>query len=87
MKGSCGCFSSSAHFFKTHEESLLSLQPFLFCQFKKKHWSMVKEYALGTGHLPLGGLSRNSVARITDHPVMTLAVDHGCKALNSIQLT
>ena len=40
--------------------------------------------ALSTGNLPLEGLTRNSVARITDHPDMTLAVGSGLKA--SIQL-
>ena len=29
---------------------------------------------------PLGGLAENSVARITDHPDMILAVDIGCKS-------
>ena len=33
-----------------------------------------------TGKLPLGGLPRNSVVRITDHPDMTSAVYHGHKA-------
>ena len=30
--------------------------------------------ALSTGYLPRGGLPRNSVDRITDHPDMTSAV-------------
>ena len=41
---------------------------------------MVKECVLSTGYLPRGGLPRNSVDRITDHPDMTLAVDRGRKA-------
>ena len=35
---------------------------------------MVKECALSTGKLPLGGLPRNSVVRINDRPEMTSAV-------------
>ena len=38
---------------------------------------MVKECTLRTGKLPLGGLPRNSVVRITDHPDITSAVYHG----------
>ena len=41
---------------------------------------MAKRCALSTGYLPLGGLPRNSVDRITDRPDMTSAVDHGRKA-------
>ena len=43
---------------------------------------MAKECALSTCtcKLPLGGLPRNSVVRITDRPDMTSAVDHGRKA-------
>ena len=41
-----------------------------------------RKCALSTGSLPLGGLPRNNVTRITDCPDITLAVDHGCKALN-----
>ena len=41
---------------------------------------MTKGCALSTGYLPWGGLPRNSVGRITDHPDMTLAVDCGGKA-------
>ena len=41
---------------------------------------MAKGCALSTGNLPLGGLPRNSVDRITDRPDMTSAVYHGCKA-------
>ena len=37
---------------------------------------------LSTGKLPFGGLSRNSVDRITDCPNMTSAVYLGCKAIN-----
>ena len=38
---------------------------------------MAKGFALSTGYLPLGGLPRNSVDRITDRPDMTqlLTVD------------
>ena len=43
---------------------------------------MAKECTLSTGKLPLGGLPRNSVVRITDHPNMTSAVYCGCKAIN-----
>ena len=39
---------------------------------------------LGTGKLPLGGLTRKSVVSITDCPDMTLAVYHGRKALNQL---
>ena len=35
---------------------------------------------LSTGNLPLGGLPRNSVARIIELPEMTSAVYHECKA-------
>ena len=41
---------------------------------------MAKGCALSTGYLPRGGLPRNSVDRITDHPDMTSAVDRGRKA-------
>ena len=34
--------------------------------------------------MPLEGLPRNSVVRITDHPDMTSAVYRGSKALNQI---
>ena len=37
---------------------------------------MAKRCVLSTGNLPPGGLSRNSVAKITGCPDMTLAVDH-----------
>ena len=37
---------------------------------------MAKESALFTGKLRLGGLSRNSVVRITDGPDMTVNVRH-----------
>ena len=40
---------------------------------------MEKEWALSIGNLPLGGLPRNSVDRITDHPNMTSTVYHGSK--------
>ena len=43
---------------------------------------MVKECSLSTGRLPPGGLPRNGVVRITDHPDMTSVVNHGCKATN-----
>ena len=35
---------------------------------------MAKEYMLSTGKQPPGGLPRNSVVRITDHPDVTAAV-------------
>ena len=41
---------------------------------------MAKKCALSTGYLPLGGLPRNSVDRLTDRPDMTSAVDRGRKA-------
>ena len=41
---------------------------------------MAKGCALSTGYLLRGGLLRNSVVRITDHPEMTSAVDCGRKA-------
>ena len=41
---------------------------------------MAKGCALSTGFLPLGGLPRNSVDRITDRPDMTSVVDRGRKA-------
>ena len=41
---------------------------------------MAKGCVLSTGYLPRGGLPRNSVDRITDHPDMTSAVDRGRKA-------
>ena len=40
---------------------------------------MAKGCALSTGYLPLGGLPRNSVDRITYRPDMTSAVDLGVK--------
>ena len=43
---------------------------------------MAKGCALSPGYLPLGGLHRNSVDRITDRPDMTSAVDRGRKATN-----
>ena len=55
------------------------LQPFfLFCCFKKSICQlMAKECVQSAGNLPLGGLPRNSVDRITDCPDMTSAVDLG----------
>ena len=49
---------------------------------------MAKECNLCTGKLSLGvgGLPRNSVVRISDHPNMTSAVYHGCKATNQTNL-
>ena len=41
---------------------------------------VAKRCALSTGHLPRGGLPRNSVDRITDRPDRTSAVDRGRKA-------
>ena len=41
---------------------------------------MAKGCALSTGYLPRGGLPRNSVDRLTDHPDMTSTVDCGRKA-------
>ena len=46
---------------------------------------MAKGWALSTGDLPRGGLSRNSVDRMTDRPDMTSAVDRGRKALTQQQ--
>ena len=46
---------------------------------------MVKGCALSTGYLPRGGLPRNSVDRITEHPDMTSAVDRGRKASTQTQ--
>ena len=43
---------------------------------------MAKECTLSTGKLHLGGLPRNSVVRITDHPDMTSAVYRGHKGTN-----
>ena len=43
---------------------------------------MAKECMLSAGELSLGGLPRNSVARITDRCDMTSAVYHRCKAIN-----
>ena len=40
---------------------------------------MAKGCVLSTGYLPRGGLSRNSVDRITDRPDMISAVDCGRK--------
>ena len=50
------------------------------CQLMEKGW------ALSTSNLPLGGLPRNSVDRITDRPDMTSAVDCGRKALTQLNL-
>ena len=41
---------------------------------------MAKRCALSTGNLLRGGLPRNSVDRITDHPDMTSALYRGRKA-------
>ena len=43
---------------------------------------MVKECTLNVGKLPVLGLSRNSVVRITERPDMTSAVNRGRKASN-----
>ena len=40
-----------------------------------------------TGNLPLGGLPRNHVTRITDLHDMTLVVDHGHEALTQTNKT
>ena len=45
---------------------------------------MAKGWALSTGNLPRGGLPRNIVDRITDHPDMTAVVDRGRKALTQL---
>ena len=37
---------------------------------------------LGIGKLPEGGLPKNSLVRMTDHPNMTSAVYSGHKAIN-----
>ena len=42
---------------------------------------MAKGWSLNNGNLLRGGLPRNSVDRITDHPDMTSAVDRRRKAL------
>ena len=41
---------------------------------------MAKECMLSTAKLPLGGLPRNSVVNLIDHPDMTSAVYHGHEA-------
>ena len=46
---------------------------------------MAEGWALSTGNLPRGGLSRNSVDRITDRPDTTSAFDRGHKALTQQQ--
>ena len=46
---------------------------------------MANECTLSTGKLPLGGLPRNSVFRINDHPDMTTAVYCGHKVSNKIK--
>ena len=43
---------------------------------------MAKECTLRTGKVPLGGLPKKSVDRITDRLDMTSAVYLGCKAIN-----
>ena len=48
---------------------------------------MAKECRLSTDKLPLGGLPRNSMVRITDHPEMSFAVYPGCKASNQTNKT
>ena len=47
---------------------------------------MANECKLSTGKLPIGGLPRNSVVRIADHPDMTSAIHRGRKALNQIKI-
>ena len=49
------------------------------------HLSTWQKNALSTSKLPLGGLPRNSVVRITDRPDMTSAVYHGCRATNKVR--
>ena len=44
---------------------------------------MAKECMLSTDKLPLGGLPRNSVVRMTDSPDMTSAAYHGRKATSN----
>ena len=44
-----------------------------------------KKCALSTGNKSLGGLSKNSVAKITDHPDMTIAVNRGVKAHKAVR--
>ena len=55
----------------------LFLRPFfLFRRFKKSSCQlMAKRCALSTGHLPRGGLPRNSMNRISDRPDMSPVVD------------
>ena len=52
-------------------------------EFKKSSCQlMAKKFALSTDKLPLGGLSKISVVRITVRPDMTSSVYRGCKATN-----
>ena len=68
---------ASGTFFREDLIMKIFLRPFK----KSSCKLMAKEYASNTGYLLQGGLSRNSVYRITDRSDMTLAFDHGCKAL------
>ena len=45
---------------------------------------MAKEFTLSTRKLPLGGLPRNNMVRLTDGRDMTLAADCGRKTINQI---
>ena len=67
----------------------LFLRPFfLFRRFIKSSCQlMAKRCALSTGHLPRGGLPRNSVDKITERPDMTSAVDRGRKASTQTNTT
>ena len=62
----------------------LFLRPFVLFRWSKKSTCQLiaKGCALSTGYLPLGGLPRNSVDRITDRPDMTSAVDRGRISIN-----
>ena len=61
---------------------------FLFRLFKNSICQlMANGWALSTGNMPRGGLSRNSVDRKTDRPDMTSAVDCGRKALTQQSTT
>ena len=49
---------------------------------------MIKECALKTGNLPVGGLPRNSMVKVTDHPNMTSVFINGYSpSINSKAVT
>ena len=68
-----------------HEIISTAILPLPLIQEEQLSVNGEKGCVLSTGYLSLGGLPRNSVDRITDHPDMTSAVDRGRKASTQTQ--